>query len=130
MPDSVVPMITNTAAFALGVSLTALLLTACEGETASIPKAENVAPIVAAAAEVPVTATLELHGKVADDTLPMGWLMTRWTKVTGPGSVTFGDPLAVNTSASFTEPGIYVLRLTARDGQFTVSDDVTVTVKR
>ena len=100
------------------------------GETSSIPKAENVAPSVAAAAEVTVAATLELHGEVADDTLPMGWLTTKWTKVTGPGPVTFGDTEAVNTTATFTKPGIYVLRLTAYDGQYTVSNDLTVTVKK
>ena len=129
LPDPVVPMITHNALLALGVSLSALFLTACAGETSSIPKEENVRPSVAAA-EVTVAATLELHGEVADDTLPMGWLTTKWTKVTGPGPVTFGDPEAVNTTASFTEPGSYVLRLTASDGQFTVSNDVTVTVTR
>ena len=95
-----------------------------------MPKADNVAPSVVASAEVTVMATLELHGQVADDTLPMGWLRTNWTKVSGPGPVTFGDPSAVNTTSSFTEPGSYVLRLTVSDGQFTVSNDVTVTVKR
>jgi hypothetical protein len=56
-------------------------------------------------------------------------LIISWTKVSGPGPVEFADPSKVNTTATFTVPGTYVLRLTANDGQFTVSDDVTVVVQ-
>ena len=123
-------MNTGRSLLTLGVSFTVLLLIACSGEANPTPKVKNLAPSVGASAEATATATLELQGKVTDDTLGLGGSRTKWTKVTGPGPVTFGDPSAVNTTASFTEPGVYVLRLTAWDGQFTVSDDVTVTVKR
>jgi hypothetical protein len=42
--------------------------------------------------------------------------------------VSFGDANAVDTTASFSSAGVYVLRLTADDGQLTASDDVTITV--
>ena len=52
-----------------------------------------------------------------------------WTKVSGPGDVTFGDPNSVDTTASFSVGGTYVLRLTAQDASSEVFDEVTVTVE-
>ena len=51
-----------------------------------------------------------------------------WTKVGGPGTVTCGDPSNEVTSATFSQSGIYVLRLMASDGSLTGSDDLLVTV--
>ena len=51
-----------------------------------------------------------------------------WTKQSGPGSVTFGDLHAQDTTASFSTNGTYVLRLTADDGVDTAYDEVTITV--
>ena len=36
-----------------------------------------------------------------------------WSKVSGFGDVVFGNPNAVDTTASFSAAGTYVLRLTA-----------------
>ena len=52
-----------------------------------------------------------------------------WSKVSGPGTATFGNANAVDTTATFTVAGTYVLRLTASDGQATTTDDVTVVVR-
>jgi hypothetical protein len=41
---------------------------------------------------------------------------SRWSKVSGPGSVVFADPTALETSATFSVPGEYVLSLTAENG--------------
>jgi hypothetical protein len=51
-----------------------------------------------------------------------------WSMVSGPGTVTFGNASAQDTTASFSQDGSYVLRLTASDGALSASDDVTVTV--
>ena len=51
-----------------------------------------------------------------------------WSKVSGPGTVTFGNPAAVDTTATFSADGTYVLRLSATDSTLTATDDVTVTV--
>ncbi len=79
----------------------------------------NQAPVVGAGADQSVTlpATASLDGTVTDDGLPAGsTVTTTWSRVSGPGTVTFGNANAVDTTASFSVAGTYVLRLTATDG--------------
>jgi hypothetical protein len=73
-----------------------------------------------------------LDGTVTDDGLPNppGTVTTTWSKVSGPGTVTFGDPNAVDTTASFSVEGDYILRLTANDSALSSSDDISITVNR
>ncbi len=72
-----------------------------------------------------------LNGTVTDDGLPPGSTLTiTWSKVSGPGTVTFVNASAASTTASFSAAGSYVLRLTASDGEFTVSDEASITVLR
>jgi hypothetical protein len=94
------------------------------------PPPTNQAPAVNAGADAAITlpASAILSGLVTDDNLPSGTLSVQWSKVSGPGVVTFTSPNAVTTSASFSLPGSYVLRLTANDGALSGSDDVAVTV--
>jgi hypothetical protein len=77
---------------------------------------------------LPSSATLD--GTVSDDGLPSppGAVTTTWTMESGPGAVTFGDSAAVDTTASFSTAGVYVLRLTANDGALQAFDAVTITV--
>jgi hypothetical protein len=76
----------------------------------------------------PADATL--HGTVSDDGLPTtpGQVAVSWSKMSGPGAVTFDDANATDTIAHLTVPGIYVLRVTANDGALAATDDVTITV--
>lgn len=69
-------------------------------------------------------------GLVTDDgdPDPPSTFSVAWSRLSGPGNVTFANPGAVQTTASFSAPGSYVLRLTANDGQLTSSDDVPVQV--
>ena len=74
-----------------------------------------------------------MNGVVRDDGLPGSGLTITWSKISGRedssgGTVTFANPHAAVTTATFGADGIYVLRLTASDGAVTVSDDVTITV--
>ena len=46
----------------------------------------------------------------------------QWSKDSGPGDVTFADAKALITTATFTTPGAYVLRLTVDNGQSTALD--------
>ena len=104
--------------------------------TASLPPLSggpaNQAPSVDAGddASIVMPATISLDGTVSDDGLPEdpGAVTTAWAKASGPGDVTFGDAAAVDTTASFSDAGTYVLRLSATDGQLTVVDEVTVFV--
>ena len=72
-----------------------------------------------------------LTGTASDDGLPNppGILTTTWSKVSGPGTVTFGNANALSTTAGFSTSGTYVLRLTASDGALSSSDDMTVNVQ-
>lgn len=60
-----------------------------------------------------------------DDSHP---LTTLWTVVSGPAPVTFGDAGSIDTTATFTFPGVYTLHLTVSDGFTQVIDEVIITV--
>jgi hypothetical protein len=77
---------------------------------------------------VVLPAAANLDGTAVDsDALPNPLTVT-WTMTSGPGTVTFGDANAVDTTASFSVEGTYVLRLTANDGLNVPFDEVTITV--
>ena len=91
----------------------------------------NEPPTVNAGPDLSVThpEAATLGGAVNDDGLPRGsTLLVTWSKVSGPGGVTFADPNAAATTARFGAPGTYVLRLTASDTEFAAHDEVSVTV--
>src|SRR5262249_13708300 len=92
----------------------------------------NQAPVVNAGPnqtiELP-TSTVTLNGTATDDGKPTGSTLTiSWTKVSGPGPVTFSSPSTAVTQATFTTAGTYVLQLSANDTQLTSTSNVTVTV--
>lgn len=96
-------------------------------------KPANQPPTVNAGADQTITLPnlAQLNGAATDDGLPAdGSLTTLWSQVSGPGNVTFPTPASLATTASFSTPGTYVLRLTASDSQLTSKDDVTVTVNK
>ncbi|MGC4016594.1 MAG: Calx-beta domain-containing protein [Luteolibacter sp.] len=94
--------------------------------------AGNIGPLVSAGADQPVLlpANAALAGTASDDGKPVspGTLATTWTKASGPGTVTFGNASTPVTSASFSQAGTYVLRLTGDDGEVKTFDDMTATV--
>jgi hypothetical protein len=92
--------------------------------------AGNVGPSVSAGPDRSITfgQTASLDGTVSDDGLPSGSLTTTWSRVSGPGSVGFANASAVDTTATFTASGSYVLRLTAFDGERTSQDEMAVSV--
>jgi hypothetical protein len=94
--------------------------------------ASNGAPVVDAGPDRSVTlpAGATLSGSAVDDGLPNppGSLTVSWSKVSGPGTVTFGNGATASTTASFSSAGSYVLRLTGNDSARSSSDDVSVTV--
>ena len=92
----------------------------------------NQPPQVSAGPDQTITlpATASLHGSATDDGLPNppGMVTVQWTEVSGPRTVTFGNAASLDTTASFTVAGVYVLRLTASDSALTASAQATVTV--
>ncbi len=92
----------------------------------------NQAPSVSAGPDRALTLPTSaiLNGTVTDDGLPdpPGSLTITWSKVIGPGAVTFAHPHLVDGTASFSAAGTYVLRLSASDSALAVSDDLKVVV--
>lgn len=93
---------------------------------------ENQAPEVDAGSDETITLseTINLDGTVTDDGLPNppGAVTTTWSKFSGPGDVTFGDDSLVDTTAEFSQTGVYVLELEADDSKLNASSQVTITV--
>ena len=71
-----------------------------------------------------------LDGTVTDDGLPdpPGAVSTTWSQVSGPSTVVFDNASVIDTMASFSDAGTYMLELTADDGELTASDQITIVV--
>jgi hypothetical protein len=77
-----------------------------------------------------VSEELSLFGSVHDEGLPRGRDLTvTWSKLDGPGVVTFSPPGAARTRASFSAAGTYELELAASDSELTSRTRVRVIVK-
>jgi hypothetical protein len=94
--------------------------------------APNTAPTVEAGTNQTITlpAAASLNATVTDDGLPNppAAVTVTWSKVSGPGTVTFADASAVDTTATFSVAGTYVLQLQASDSLLSATDTVTITV--
>jgi hypothetical protein len=91
----------------------------------------NRAPTVNAGPDQTLTlpSAASLDGTVTDDGLPGPTVTTTWSQVSGPGTTTFADSAAVDTTATFSAAGTYVLQLSASDGELTASDTVQITAQ-
>ncbi|WP_345974393.1 immunoglobulin-like domain-containing protein [Sulfurimonas sp. HSL3-7] len=89
----------------------------------------NHAPVVNAGSDQTITlpAGASLNGTVTDDGLPAPYTVV-WTQVSGPGTVTFSNAAAEDTTVSFSQDGTYVLRLSADDTELQGYDDIEITV--
>ncbi len=105
-------------------------LSAADDLSVTVNPVTNSAPVVSAGADLAVTLpqTAALSGVATDDGLPSATLTMTWTKVSGPGTVSFANPTAAQTSAAFSAAGSYVLRFAASDGILSAADDLSVTV--
>ncbi len=99
------------------------------------PPTGNEAPRVEAGPNqvISLPATVTLAGSVLDDGLPAspGAVTTLWEmeSTTGTGTASFDDPGSLTPTVSFTQPGSYVLKLSASDGELGGSDVVTITAQ-
>ncbi len=74
---------------------------------------------------VTLPAAASLAGSVVDPDGPTVGPV-QWTKTSGPGAVVFANPASLNTTATFSAVGTYVLTLTASDGEASGTDSLTV----
>ena len=81
-------------------------------------------------AGVPSANSVQLQGAVIDDNELFSPTSNNWSVVSSPGPVTLGDPTQTNTMAEFSVPGDYILQLSADDGQYTSSSNVTIHILR
>jgi len=94
----------------------------------------NRAPYVDAGDDRQITLpanSVGLEGSVIDDGLgePNGYLAMTWSKVSGPGQVTFEPNAFVeDVTARFDRVGEYTLMLSATDGELDANDTVGVTL--
>jgi len=92
----------------------------------------NKAPVVNAGPDqsIILPATASLVGTATDDGLPNppAKVTTTWSKVSGPGTVTFANASALSTTAAFSTSGSYTLRLTGNDSALSATDDIIITV--
>lgn len=101
-----------------------VILTVNTSTAVNTPPVVNAGPDLAVA--LPNLATID--ATVTDDGRPSPpTLTTSWSKLSGPGTVTFGNANAIDTTAAFSAAGVYTLRLTASDGALSGSDDVIIT---
>jgi len=70
-----------------------------------------------------------LHGRVRGTGRSGVEEGTTWSKAAGPGEVTFADRAALDTTATFSRPGRYELRLEARAGELSSGDTLAVQVR-
>ncbi len=95
------------------------------------PNPKNRPPVVSAGPDLSVNLpdSLDLRGTASDDGLPAGSTLSRqWTKVSGPGAISFATPALASTTAAFSAAGTYHIRFTASDGILSSSDDLIVIV--
>jgi len=94
---------------------------------------DNIAPLVNAGSdqEILLSESASLNGTVTDDGLPEnpGKVSTIWSKISGPGTVTFDDTTKISTDAEFSKTGEYIVRLTADDSELSAFDEVKIIVK-
>jgi hypothetical protein len=90
----------------------------------------GVAPQISAGSNrtVAVGVSVALNGSRVDDGLPISLMSSTWTRTSGPGTVTFANANALQTTAVFSAVGTYGLSLSATDGLLQSVSNVTFTV--
>ncbi len=122
-PETVLVSLGSTATYDIGASSSAVVTITDNDVPPSIyissPSVQGTLVASGHGLIVAVTAT--------DDGLPSP-LTYAWTQASGPGTATFETPTAATSPVTFSADGVYVLKVAVSDGQFTVSDQVTVIV--
>ena len=125
---------TNTTATFSTNGVYVLKLTVSDGvstNSSDVSVIANTAPVVTISADTftpHLPQSVVLVGDVSDDGLPGNALTYAWSQISGLGPVGFSNPNATNTTASFSQPGVYTLRLTANDSAAAGSVDILLTV--
>lgn len=92
--------------------------------------AGNTAPIINVIAPVSAVSgnAVSISGSATDDGLPNGGVYYYWSKLAGPGNVSFSTLNTATTQATFSTAGTYQLQINASDGELYTNREVTVNV--
>jgi len=127
----VVSITLNTnAAYALGSPASALV-TLVDNEVNLAPAVQLVSPSADVIFLPSTNLFLVLESRISDDGRPAPSVVTSlWTRVSGPAGsqANFAGANSTNSFVRFNMNGVYVLRLTAGDGQLATSTELTVVV--
>ena len=116
----------------IGLLAVLILVGLAQAQTATV--SSNQPPIVEVGVSpsiLPTYMIVPVWGSVTDDGLPNppGMVTATWSKISGPGTATFRtvypDYSVLSPIVQFDQPGSYVLRLTAFDGELTAYDELT-----
>ncbi len=105
----------------------ALTLTEIADAYQGIPSNLGLKIALASAASGDAGQPFALSASVTDPDGPLP-LAFAWTKASGPAGVTFTTPAASSTDATAAAGGVYVIRLSASDGQITTFADALATI--
>ncbi len=96
------------------------------------PAPTNQAPVVTATATPSALTlpdgTVTLAASAVDDGKPSGSLSYAWSRVSGPLGMAFDNAAVANTTATVSQAGTFVLRVTVSDGELSSHADVTIVV--
>ncbi|HSV39815.1 MAG TPA: hypothetical protein VLI04_13745, partial [Nocardioidaceae bacterium] len=129
-------LVDTTATFSVAGTYT-LRLTANDGALSAFDdvivtvERANAAPVVNAGVDqaIQLPAGTALDGTLVDPGYPVA-VTTTWSKASGPGTVTFGNAAQLDTTATFSLPGTYTLRLAAANAALAGEDTMVVAVER
>lgn len=109
-------------------SATAFTANVVEWKVYPAPGAPDVPPVISAGDDrvVMTGGTTYLSGSAKSVT---GLTGATWSKESGPGPVVFKDANAMETSAVLTEPGDYIIKLTAKEGKLRSASVIKVKVQ-
>jgi RHS repeat-associated protein len=74
------------------------------------------------------TNTVTLNGVINDDGLPNGTISTQWAQISGPATVNIAQVTSTSVKVSCPAAGVYVIKLTANDGQLSSEATIAITV--
>lgn len=129
-PETVSITLNTNSAYALGSPASALI-TIVDDEVNLAPSVQLVSPSASNVFLASTNLFLVLETRISDDGRPTpGSLTSLWTRVSGPAGsqANFAGPNSTNAFVGFNMNGVYVLRLTAGDGQLSTNVDLTVVV--
>ncbi|MCR4330445.1 MAG: carbohydrate-binding protein [Patescibacteria group bacterium] len=94
------------------------------------PNANNTTPSIQITAKTTasLSESVSFTAQTADDGRPFGTLTITWSKIDGPGTVTFSNTRTANTAVSFSETGRYHIKATVSDGVLSAGDTIAIDI--